>query len=173
MDDLNNLYGGDGYDKLEIFPGGLLEVVETGEVGPTFSCLIKKQFEDLKNGDRFFFTHKTSECHGFTSSQQEHLMKRTLKDVICDNTNVGSLQTRVMEQSGPNNPVSSCPGTSSLNVEILLKQRKCVECGSGGSSHHGGDHSGHHGSPQGSHYGGNHNGHHSSHHGGHHHGGRH
>ena len=161
MDDLNNLYGGDGYDKLEIFPGGLLEVIETGEVGPTFNCLIKKQFEDLKNGDRFFFTHKTSECHGFTTRQQEHLMKRTLKDVICDNTNVGSLQTRVMEQSGPNNPVSSCPGTSSLNVKSLLEQRKCDKCGSGSSggnhsSHHGGHHGGNHGGGRHRHHGGRH-----------------
>ena len=100
-------------------------------------------------------------------------MKTTLKDVICDNTNVGSLQKRVMEQSGVNNPISSCPGTSSLNVKSLLKQTKCDECGSGGSGHHSGNHSGHHGSHQGGHHGGNHNGHHSSHHGGHHHGGRH
>ena len=86
---------------MEIFPGGLLERVETGEVGPTFSCLIRRQFEALRAGDRFFFTHSnTGGCHEFSRSQRQNLMRRTLRDVICDNTEVERLQKRVMERWG-------------------------------------------------------------------------
>ena len=135
--DLDTLYGaGEGYAKLEIFPGGLLERVETGEVGPTFSCLIRRQFEALRAGDRFFFTHSnTGGCHEFSRSQQQHLMKRTLRDVICDNTEVARLQARVMEQpSEATNPVTRCPASSSLDVKALLKtSQRCCGGSSGGS----------------------------------------
>lgn len=46
---------------MEIFPGGLLEKPDSGTgalVGPTFSCLLKQQFQSLRDGDRFFFTHQ-------------------------------------------------------------------------------------------------------------------
>ena len=136
--DLDTLYGaGEGYAKLEIFPGGLLERVETGEVGPTFSCLIRRQFEALRAGDRFFFTHSnTGGCHEFSRSQQQHLMKRTLRDVICDNTEVARLQARVMEQpDAATNPVTRCPASSSLDVKTLLRtSQRCCGGSSGGGS---------------------------------------
>ena len=136
--DLDTLYGaGQGYARLEIFPGGLLERVETGEVGPTFSCLIRRQFEALRTGDRFFFTHSnTGGCHEFSRRQQQHLMQRTLRDVICDNTEVDSLQARVMEQpDAATNPVTRCPASSSLDVKALLRtSERCCNGGSGGGS---------------------------------------
>ena len=113
--DLDTLYGaGEGYAKLEIFPGGLLERVETGEVGPTFSCLIRRQFEALRAGDRFFFTHSnnTGGCHQFSRSQQQHIMQRTLRDIICDNTfsQEIKIQPRVMEKENEStNFATLCP----------------------------------------------------------------
>jgi len=131
-DDLDPLYGpGQGYTKMEIFPGGLLEKQDPGTdalVGPTFSCLLKQQFQSLKDGDRFFFTHQTSHCHGFSSVQQDHIMQRSLRDIICDNTDVASLQPRVMEKEDlTSNQAVACPTTSSLNVESLLLGPLC--CG--------------------------------------------
>ena len=132
---LDHLYGeGQGYNKLEIFPGGLLERVETGEVGPTFSCLIRRQFEALRAGDRFFFTHSnTGGCHEFSMSQQQHIMKRSLRDIICDNTwSTGSwfninIQPRVMEKENDStNSASLCRNWgwgwgSTLDVRSLLE----------------------------------------------------
>ena len=133
--DLDTLYGaGEGYAKLEIFPGGLLERVETGEVGPTFSCLIRRQFEALRAGDRFFFTHSnTGGCHEFSRSQQQHIMKRSLRDIICDNTwstdswfNI-NIQPRVMEKENDStNAASLCRNWSwgwgsTLDVRSLLE----------------------------------------------------
>ena len=123
---LDHLYGeGQGYDKLEIFPGGLLERVETGEVGPTFSCLIRRQFEALRAGDRFFFTHSnTGGCHEFSMSQQQHLMQRTLRDIICDNTFSWQIkmQPRVMEKENEStNFASLCQYESTLDVKSMLE----------------------------------------------------
>ena len=107
--DIIALYG--DLDKLEIFPGGLLEKIPLGQlVGPTFHCLLKRQFQALKDGDRFFFTHQTSHCSGFSSLQQAHIMKRTLRDLIWDNTptsEVNHLQHHVnskLKENQNNNP---------------------------------------------------------------------
>ena len=41
-----------------MFAAGLAETaVNGGLTGPTFNCIKAKQFESMKKGDRFFFTH--------------------------------------------------------------------------------------------------------------------
>merc|ERR1712142_31790 len=130
---LFNLYGDSS--KLELFPGGLLEEPVTGGlVGPTFHCLIKKQFQSLKDGDRFFFTHQKNtcaceyNCNRFTTSQQMHIMNRSLKDILCDNTGIADLQNEVLKKpTEVSNPVSSCPSSSSLNVGYLVTPTTCVQ----------------------------------------------
>ena len=44
---------------IELFPGGLSETpTESGKLGPTFACVVAKQFQDLKFGDRYWTIHK-------------------------------------------------------------------------------------------------------------------
>ena len=39
---------------IELFPAGLSETpTESGKLGPTFACIVAKQFQDLKFGDRY------------------------------------------------------------------------------------------------------------------------
>lgn len=43
-------------DDIDLFTGGLAETSGHGAiVGPTLTCIIGKQFQNLKRGDRFFF----------------------------------------------------------------------------------------------------------------------
>ena len=55
-------------------------------------------------------------------------MQRSLRDIICDNTDVASLQPRVMEKEDlTSNQAVACPATSTLNVASLLMGPLC--CG--------------------------------------------
>jgi len=70
----------------------------TGEEGrETFLCLIRAQFNRLRLGDRFFYSHseqKNGDTANFTPAfneeQRDYLNSRKLLHVICENTNVRS-----------------------------------------------------------------------------------
>merc|ERR1719305_1460339 len=56
-DKLSALY--EAPSDIDLFSAGLAETPLAGaHVGPTFACIIGRQFKALKDGDRFFFTHK-------------------------------------------------------------------------------------------------------------------
>ena len=42
-------------DDIDFFIGGLFERGSKGSVGPTFACVIGKQFELFKTGDRYWY----------------------------------------------------------------------------------------------------------------------
>lgn len=102
---------------VDLFAGGLVETnhhQEDGVVGETFRCLIGKQFEALKYGDRFFYTFQVWETAlfqnskfparparfkdkdgplRFTPRQLDNLVGRTLGDILCDNTDLVWMRT--------------------------------------------------------------------------------
>ena len=95
-------------EDIELFPGGLNEISEeSGKLGPTFSCIIGEQFRNLKFGDRFFFTHNNTEV-GFCENDLEILRQRSLRDVICDNTDITELPRDVFRVESDENPVLPC-----------------------------------------------------------------
>ncbi|MCP5463488.1 MAG: peroxidase family protein [Deltaproteobacteria bacterium] len=72
--------------SIDLFVGGLAETKIPGAlVGPTFHAIIRKQFEDMRNGDRFWFENDPF----FTQNPQLLTWVRSQRfaDVIRTNTN--------------------------------------------------------------------------------------
>merc|ERR1719452_349963 len=87
-------------NDIDLFVGGLAEVaVKDGLTGPTFNCIKSIQFKRLMDGDRFFFTHQ-NEVGSFTTSQLSQLRKRTLRDIICENTELAKARGNVFLLEG-------------------------------------------------------------------------
>ena len=63
-------------------------------MGPLFACIIKRQFEKLRDGDRFFFTHERSQGpllpgtpypQGLPAIAKQNIQGRSLGAILCDN----------------------------------------------------------------------------------------
>ena len=78
-------------EDLELFSAGLAEnPVPGGLLGPTFTCIIGRQFHNIRVGDRFWYENggwKSS----FTVEQINEIRKVKLSHILCDNSD--SLQT--------------------------------------------------------------------------------
>lgn len=43
-------------DDIDLYPGGISEIPQYGAlIGPTFACLVGKQYRNLRYGDRFWY----------------------------------------------------------------------------------------------------------------------
>ena len=75
-------------DDIDAFTGGLAERSQDGGmVGPLFAEIIRQQFELLRDGDRFFFTHKedtSTKARGLDPVAKSAILKRTLGSVLCN-----------------------------------------------------------------------------------------
>ncbi|KAJ8260751.1 hypothetical protein COCON_G00164740 [Conger conger] len=71
--------------NIDVWLGGLAEpFVPGGRVGPLFACLIAKQFQDIRKGDRLWWENEGV----FTSRQRASLASVSLARIICDNTGI-------------------------------------------------------------------------------------
>ncbi|KAG1713918.1 Chorion peroxidase [Nymphon striatum] len=91
-------------DDIDLFVGGLLErPVAGGATGETFTCLNAKQFELLKNGDRYFYTNgatgRNMKGFGYSAAQIKELNKASLARLFCDFTGIREIQPKVLEKA--------------------------------------------------------------------------
>ncbi|XP_076461478.1 salivary peroxidase/catechol oxidase-like [Babylonia areolata] len=95
-------------DDIDIFSGGISErPLAGGLVGPTFACLLAKQFKKIKIGDRFWF--ETSDpVTRFTTEQLAEIRKHSLARILCDVTSIEDIQTNPFRQISPGNPLQNC-----------------------------------------------------------------
>uniref|UniRef100_A0A7M5VF56 Uncharacterized protein n=2 Tax=Clytia hemisphaerica TaxID=252671 RepID=A0A7M5VF56_9CNID len=69
-------------NDIDLFAAGVSENHVPGfAVGPTFQCLIKEQFMNLRDGDRYFYLKRGV----FTPPQRRQLKKVTMARILCDN----------------------------------------------------------------------------------------
>ncbi|KAF3695780.1 Eosinophil peroxidase [Channa argus] len=80
---LMDLYGTP--DNIDVWLGGVAEpFVPGGRVGPLLGCLISKQFERIRQGDRFWWENDGV----FTEAQRSSLRQTSFARIICDNTGI-------------------------------------------------------------------------------------
>ena len=106
-------------DNVDLFAGGIMEKPLRGAaVGPTFSCILGQQFQDLRRGDRFWYENNNRDSR-FTLAQLNEIRKVSLARLICDNTeNIKAIQGRVMLR--PNNrfnKITRCGNHPRLNLQ--------------------------------------------------------
>ncbi len=88
--ELQQVYG--SIDKVDLFIGGLAEHhVRSGMLGETFTTIIARQFQNLRDGDRLYF-----ENQGFAPGLMDQIEHTTLATLILRNTDTTALQHNVM-----------------------------------------------------------------------------
>jgi len=81
---LQNLYY--HVDDIDLWSGGASELpLKDAYIGHTFSCIIAKQFQDLKRGDRFYYEHGHSQVTRFTPEQLNLIRSTSLLTILCRN----------------------------------------------------------------------------------------
>ena len=94
----------------DLFVGGLAEKpYQDGLTGATFQGIKGRQFRDLKNGDRYFFTHQGN----MDRDEHNEIMERTLADVICDNTGLKKIPENVFLVGSRE---KDCPNSSRMDI---------------------------------------------------------
>uniref|UniRef100_A0A914BYC7 Peroxidase n=1 Tax=Acrobeloides nanus TaxID=290746 RepID=A0A914BYC7_9BILA len=114
LEDIATLYT--SVDDVDLFVLGLAEKPMHGAlVGPTFACVIGKQFEKLRRGDRFWYEN-FFQPSAFSEDQLAQIRKTLLAHIICENSgDIGKVQPNVFEV--PDN-FGNCPmdcNTTSLD----------------------------------------------------------
>ena len=93
--DLENLYGHPG--NMDLWLAGLLEPhLSNAAVGKTNSCLIKKQFLDVRDGDRFWYQNTDPNFRIFSDSQISQIDNYKISSLICRTTGLNSVQINAL-----------------------------------------------------------------------------
>lgn len=104
-------------DDVDMYVASNMEVPVTNSVmGPTAHCLVREQFERLRDGDRFFYTN-----HGqFSPAQLASIKSVTLGQILCQNANSPnqvSLPRNVFRQADSKvNPLVPCSALGVLDL---------------------------------------------------------
>ena len=119
------------YEKVEdidLMVGGVSEIhVRGGAVGPTFACIIGKQFENIMKGDRLFFTHKHQHegaLGGLPAGLRTLIRKRTLHDILCDNIPIERLPVNIFDSLSAQ---VKCEENNKLDFVLASKCLDCAE----------------------------------------------
>ena len=101
-------------DDIDLFAGGISEKHASGSIiGPLFSCLISRQFKNLRDGDRFYYENEGV----FTPSQLIAIKKVKMSSVLCSTLKgVVSMQPNAFLAGEDKNARRSCASVPKLDL---------------------------------------------------------
>ncbi|CAF0726834.1 unnamed protein product [Didymodactylos carnosus] len=72
-------------EDIDLFTGLLTEnPLPNAIVGPTLGCLLARQFQDLKRGDRYFYENGQFDLIKFTTNQLNDIRTVSLSSILCN-----------------------------------------------------------------------------------------
>ncbi|KZC13921.1 Peroxidasin [Dufourea novaeangliae] len=104
-------------EDIDLLVGGILEIPNKGAaIGPTFECLLKKQFVKIRNSDRFWYENDLPPS-GVSPAQLAEIRKVSLAGILCANTDIQKIQPKAFIQQDPYlNARINCDQHSVLDV---------------------------------------------------------
>lgn len=118
---MSTLY--ESIDDIDLFTGGVSEYpLEGAQVGPTFACIIGRQFENLRAADRFWFESSMG-ANAFTMAQLDSIKQVSLARLVCANSDgLVSLQEQALLQPHPVlNPRTLCATLPDLDISLWFE----------------------------------------------------
>lgn len=113
-------------DDIDFFIGGLIESGKDGTLGPTFKCVIGKQFERFKIGDRFWYETDDRDI-AFSAEQLSTIKKNSLlSKIFCRNFDINEIQHDIFLIPNDANPIQRCNDLPDLDLS-LWKSTKDVD----------------------------------------------
>lgn len=105
-------------DDIDLWTAGIAEYpIQDGMVGPTFACMIARQFVNSRRGDRYWYENAGYPAQ-FTIEQLDELRKSTSARLICDNSDdIDTIQASPMLVADPyTNPRVPCVTLPSIDL---------------------------------------------------------
>ncbi|XP_073814847.1 peroxidase-like [Musca autumnalis] len=106
-------------NDVDLSVGGSLEKhLPEGIFGPTFQCILGRQFVNLRKSDRFFFEHFEPQA-GFTREQLAEIRKVSLASLLCANSvSLKHVQPNVFVYPNEENQLVNCNSLPQLNLKL-------------------------------------------------------
>ncbi|XP_077861561.1 peroxidasin homolog [Saccoglossus kowalevskii] len=115
---LQTLYG--HVDNIDLYIGGLAEdPIEGSVVGPTFNCILSRQFKNTRNGDRFWYEKPGY----FSQAQLAEIKKASLARIICDNTDIDQVQRDVFLIPDVSGGLVTCNDIEGIDLSAWTHQQ--------------------------------------------------
>lgn len=98
----------------DLWVAGLAETpANSGIVGATFGCIIRKQMTRARDGDRYFYMNKGA----FSQQQLNEIRKASLSRIMCDNLrNIVSIQKNAFISGRRNNRRTECGNIPGIDL---------------------------------------------------------
>ncbi|KAK1331323.1 hypothetical protein QTO34_009276 [Cnephaeus nilssonii] len=108
---LLDLYGTPS--NIDIWIGGIAEpLVERGRVGSLLACLLGKQFQQIRDGDRFWWENPGV----FTEKQRDSLQKMSFSRLVCDNTHITKVPPNPFQANSYPHDFVDCSAIEKLDL---------------------------------------------------------